>query len=137
MATTPPTPPSNPVPPGPPPIRALGEEYGTAKKNLPPVKIVLAAVGVLLLVVAIFAFVQRPQSSARGRIDELAVADVPDQRTVMVAINLTLHNGGASSFKMREIKVEEESGGSVNSDEPASAVDFDRYLQAFPALKAH
>src|SRR5215470_5015281 len=37
----------------------IGEEYGTAKKNLPPAKIVLIAVGAVLVVVLIASFLKR------------------------------------------------------------------------------
>ncbi|HEY1263199.1 MAG TPA: hypothetical protein VGF06_06730 [Terriglobales bacterium] len=134
--STPAVPPSSPSP-DPAPIPALGEEYGTAKKNLPPLKILLIVGGILLVVVGILAFVQRPQSPATGSIDEVEMADVPSQGAVIAAINVSLHNGGESSFKMRSVKAEVQTGNDTHCDEPASAVDFDRYLQAFPTLKAH
>ena len=130
-------PPSDPSSVGPPPIPALGEEYGTAKKSLPPLKIVLPVAGVLAVVVAIFAFVQRPQSAATGSIDDLVAADITGQNSVMVAVNVSIHNRDKTAFKMREVKVDLDTGGEVHSDEPASAVDFERYLQALPTLKAH
>jgi hypothetical protein len=51
----PPVPPQPPAPPAGPTIN-IGEEYGTAKKNLPPAKIVLIAVGAVLVVVLIASF---------------------------------------------------------------------------------
>jgi hypothetical protein len=135
--STPPAAPPGPPPPEGPPIPALGEEYGTAKKNLPPVMLVLVVAIVLAVIVAIFAFVLRPQSSASGAIDEVAAAEVPSQNSVMVAINVSIHNHGKTGFKMRSIQADLDTGSEVHSDEPASAVDFDRYLQALPTLKQH
>jgi hypothetical protein len=53
----------------------IGEEFGTAKKNLPSLKIVGIAVAVIAVIAALFSFVQRPDSATTGSIDDV----VPDQ----------------------------------------------------------
>jgi hypothetical protein len=40
----------------------IGEEFGTAKKNLPPARIVLIGVAVVIVAWAILAFMQRPST---------------------------------------------------------------------------
>jgi hypothetical protein len=114
----------------------IGEEYGTAKKNLPPVKIVLIAVGAVILVVLIASFLKRAKPQGGGSLDNIVAVEVPGQTTTMAALTFTLHNSSDKAFYVRTI------GGSVNTAngevkaDAVSAVDFDRYFQAFPALKA-
>ena len=55
----------------------------------------------------------------------------------MVAVNITLHNSGEKSLWIHDIKAKITTDGGEFTDEAASAVDFDRYFQAFPALKEH
>jgi hypothetical protein len=87
-------PPPQPAPEtGPKPLPHMGEEFGTAKKNLPPVKIILIGIAALIVVGGIIAFVQRPQTPATGSIDNITSVAVPDQNSVMVAISVTVHNG--------------------------------------------
>src|SRR4029077_11500143 len=69
--------------------------------------------------------------------DNIAVAEIPDQHAVMVAVNITLHNSGEKSLWVHDIKAKIATDGGEFTDEAASAVDFDRYFQAFPVLKEH
>jgi len=115
----------------------IGEEYGTAKKNLPPVRIVLIGVGIVIVVWAIFAFWQRPKSSATGSIDQLVSVEIPNQGSVMAAINLSFHNDGEKPFYIHTIKAELDTATGTFTDDAASLVDLDRYYQAFPALKQY
>jgi hypothetical protein len=84
------------IPPPPPPQPGtpfrIGEEFGTAKKNLPPVKIVLIGAAIIGLIASIISFIQRPQSSATGSIDDIVSVAVPDQNLTMVAVNISFQN---------------------------------------------
>jgi hypothetical protein len=115
----------------------IGEEFGTAKKNLPPVKILLIGVGIILIAWAIAAFLQRPHTSAKGSIDEVVSVEIPGQNSVMVAINVSFHNNGTKPFWIHTIKSELQTTGGNFTDDAASPVDLDRYYQAFPALKQY
>jgi hypothetical protein len=121
--------------PEPPTPFHIGEEYGTAKKNLPPAKILLIAIGALALVAAVLVLAQRPHSAATGSIDNIIAVDVVGQNIQMVAINVTLHNGGDKVYWIKSIQSSLDANGTQVSDEAASAIDFERYFQAFPALK--
>jgi len=114
----------------------IGEEYGTAKKNLPPAKIVLIAVGAVLVVVLIASFVKRAKPQAAGSLDNVVAVAIPDQTSTMVALTFTVNNTSAKAFYVREIggSLKPASGEDSKAD-AVSAVDFDRYFQAFPALK--
>lgn len=117
------------------PLPHLGEEYGTGSKNLPPAKIVLISLAVVVAFAIIFSLLQRPQSSATGSIDNVAAVEVPDQNTVMVAVSVSLHNSGKKPFWIHKLQADVDTGNGVQTDQAASAVDLDRYFQAFPSLK--
>ena len=123
--------------PEPPTKFEIGEEFGTAKRNLPPAKIVLIGVGLLAVVAAIVALLQRPTSSATGSIDQMVSVEIPNQGSVMVALNVSFINNGAKPFWIHTINADLETAGGTFSDIAASPVDFDRYYQAFPALKQY
>ena len=55
----------------------------------------------------------------------------------MVAVNVTVHNSGEKTLWIHDLKAKIVTDGGEFTDEAASAVDFDRYFQAFPVLKEH
>jgi hypothetical protein len=135
---TPPVPQSTSMPSTPPASRTdfhIGEEFGTAKKNLPPVKIILIGVAIIAVVAGIVELAQRPTSEAVGLISDVTSVEVPNQNSVMVVINVFLQNHGEKSYWIHTIQATLETAGGNFNDQAASAVDFDRYFRAFPALK--
>jgi hypothetical protein len=135
IPSSPPPPPS--VPPPPQTRFNIGEEFGTAKKNLPPAKIIAIGVGVVVVVAIILALAQRPQSATTGSIDDVVSVEVPDQNMVMVAINVSFQNNGVKPYWIHTINAGLDTTSGSFSDDAASPADFDRYFQAFPALKQH
>lgn len=114
----------------------IGDEFGTAKRNLPPAGIVLICIAAVGVIVGIFAFKERPKPQGAGSIDFVSAAEVPSQNVVLSAITLTLRNTGAKPLWIKSIKAQLDTADNQKlEDEAASAVDVDRYLQAFPALK--
>src|ERR1041384_2955011 len=94
MSITPPTPPLDPsqekpadqqapLIPQPGTMAHIGKEYGTGKENLPPAKLVGIIVGVLVVTIGILAIVFKAKSPAVGTIDDVQIADVAEQNTVM------------------------------------------------------
>jgi len=136
----PPTPPATeptaatPVTPSGPTIN-IGEEFGTAKKNLPPVKIVLIAVGAVLVVVLIASFLKRAKPQASGTLDNVVAIEIPGQTNTMVALTFTLHNTSDKALYVRSIEAKTTTGSGETKADAMAAMDFDRYFQAFPALK--
>jgi hypothetical protein len=130
----PPQTPASPAPPSGPTIN-IGEEYGTAKKNLPPVKIVLIAVGAVVIVVLIASFLKRAKPQASGTLDNVVAVEIPGQTNTMVALTFTLHNSSDKALYVREIEAKASTPAGETQAGAISAVDFDRYFQAFPALK--
>jgi hypothetical protein len=120
---------------GPGPGINIGEEFGTAKRNLPPAKIVGIVLAVAAVVIGLVAFLQRAKPQGGGSVDNIAVAEVPDQNSVLVAVNVTVHNSGEKPLWIHDIKATIQTDHGDLSDVAASPVDFDRYFQAFPTLK--
>ena len=135
-----PVPPPPSQPPAPPAVPSgptinIGEEYGTAKKNLPPAKIVLIAVGAVLVVVLIASFLKRAKPQASGSLDNVVAVEIPGQTSTMVALTFTLHNTSDKALYVRSLEASVTTAAGDFKADAVSAVDFDRYFQAFPALK--
>jgi hypothetical protein len=114
----------------------IGEEFGTAKRNLPPVGILVICIAAVAIVVGIFAFRERPRPQGAGSIDFVSAATVPGQDMILAAITMTLRNTTRSPLWIRTLKAQlTTADGKTFEDDAASAVDLDRYFQAFPALK--
>jgi hypothetical protein len=122
---------------GPGPGINIGEEFGTAKRNLPPAKIVGIVIAVAAVALGIFAFVARAKPQGGGSIDNIAAVEIPNQNAVLVAVNVTVHNSGEKTLWIHDIKGKIQTESGELTDEAASPLDFDRYFQAFPPLKEH
>ncbi len=129
-----PKPPATPAAPAGPTIN-IGEEYGTAKKNLPPAKIVLIAIGAVLVVVLIASFVKRAKPQASGSLDTVTAVEIPGQTSTMVALTFTIRNSSDKALYVRTLEATIKAPSGDATAEAVSAVDFERYFQAFPALK--
>jgi hypothetical protein len=147
-----PMPDQTPVPPNPPapqpepavaanppsskgPTINIGEEYGTAKKNLPPAKIVLIAIGAVLVVVAMASFLKRATPQASGSLDNVVAVAIPEQNSTMVALTFTLHNTSDKTLYVHTLEGKLQSPSGDSTADAVSAIDFERYFQAFPTLK--
>jgi hypothetical protein len=139
-----PAPPASPPPPEPivspiiEPITEfhIGEEFGTGRRNLPPAGIVLICLAVVAMIVGIFAFKGRAKPQGAGSIDFVASAEVPGQNMILTAITFTLRNTADKPLWIHTIKAKLTTADDKTlDDDAASAVDLDRYFQAFPALK--
>ena len=115
----------------------IGEEFGTAKRNLPPAKIVAIVLAIAAAVVAMFAFLQRAKPQGGGSIDNISAVEIPNQNAVLVAVNVTIRNSGERPIWIHTIQAKLKTDGGEFTDDAASSSDFARYFQAFPALKEH
>jgi hypothetical protein len=113
----------------------IADEFGTAKRNLPPVKVLLLATAGVLIIVGVAAFFQRAKPQGAGSLDDVTAVAIPGQNAALVALTFTLRNSGEKSLWVHGVQGKVlTSTGELTSD-AVSAVDFDRYYQAFPALK--
>jgi hypothetical protein len=138
-----PTPPPTPAAPNTAPPKApagptinIGEEFGTAKRNLPPAKILLIAVGALLVVVIFASFLKRAKPQAGGSLDNVTAVDIPGQDSTMVALTFTLRNTSEKVLYVHNLQSSIKAPSGDLTADAVSAVDFDRYFQAFPTLKS-
>jgi hypothetical protein len=114
----------------------IGEEFGTAKRTLPPAGIVVICIAAVAVIVGIFAFKERAKPQGAGAINFVAEAEVPQQNIILVAITLTLRNTAERPLWIHTLKAQlTTANGETHEDEAVSVVDLDRYFQAFPALK--
>jgi hypothetical protein len=131
-----PVPPPPSLPPEPITEFHIGEEFGTAKRSLPPARIVLICLAAVAVIIGIFAFKERQKPQGAGAIDFVAAAEVPGQNMILAAITLTLRNTTEKPLWIHTLKARLTTADDKTfDDDAASAVDFDRYFQAFPALK--
>jgi len=130
----PPKPPAPPAAPAGPTIN-IGEEYGTAKKNLPPAKIVLIAIAVVAVVVIFASFLKRAKPQAAGSLDNVVAVEIPGQNSTMVALTFTLNNTSDKILYVHSLQSSLKATGADSTADAVSAIDFERYFQAFPALK--
>src|SRR6266404_4101196 len=115
----------------------IGDEFGTAKRNLPPVKILHLATAGVLIIAGIYSFFQRAKPQAAGSLDNVTAVDLPGQSAVLVTLTFTLRNSAEKSLWVHGIEGKLVTSGGEQSSDAVSAIDFDRYYQAFPALKAN
>ena len=113
----------------------IADEFGTAKRNLPPIKLLLLVTGAILIIVGIASFFQRAKPQGAGSLDTVNAVDLPGQNSVLVAFTFTLHNSGEKSLWVHNIEGKLVTSSGESTGDAVSAMDFDRYYQAFPALK--
>lgn len=113
----------------------IGEEFGTAKKNLPPAKIVLICVAAVAVVLLIVSVVKRAKPQAAGSLDNVIAVQIPDQDSTMVALTFTLTNTSPKILYVHSLQGKVKTASGESEADAVSAVDFDRYFQAFPSLK--
>jgi hypothetical protein len=116
----------------------ITEEFDSAKRTLPPV----APLAVALLVVVVFivgvAYIFRSKPVAQGQVDQAFAMQQPDNSYSMVLMQVTLRNIGDKTLYIKEIKGDITTDqGELPADDAASAVDYARYLQAFPDLQPY
>jgi hypothetical protein len=115
----------------------IGDEFGTVKRNLPPVKMLLLATAGVLIIAGVASFFQRAKPQAAGSLDNVVAVDLPGQNAVLVALTFTLRNSGEKSLWVHSIQGKLVTSNGEQDGDAASAVDFDRYYQAFPTLKTN
>ena len=140
MSSPSPTPP--PPKPEPSPANApqtdfnIGEEYGTARKSLPPASIVAISILVVVAIAAVYALTHRAHPLSSGSIGDIVSVEVPGQDMVMVAVNVSLQNNSDKPSVIHTIRASLDTGSATLTDGAAPAVDAQRYFEAFPDLKA-
>ncbi len=116
----------------------IAEEYGTARKNLPPARIVLICLAIVVAIAAVYSLSHRAHPRSSGTITDVVAAAVPGQQSmVMVAINVSLQNNEQKPTWIKTIHVSADLAGNTVSDDAVPAVDAQSYFQSIPGLKEH
>ncbi len=114
----------------------MSEEMDRAKWTLPPPKIVGIALLIVAIVVTAVSWLARAKPGALGSIDQIFAVEQPDKNSVLVAVQFTVKNVEKKPLWIRNLKARLKTDQEFN-DEAASAVDFERYFQAYPELRQH
>ena len=113
------------------------EEFDNAKRSLPPAVPVVIALLVVGIVVAVIAFLERSKPVAQGGIDAVYASQPADMTNTMVVLNVTLRNVGDKALYIKSISANLKTDQGDQSDDAASASDYDRYFSAYPDLRGH
>lgn len=114
---------------------SVQQDMAAPERKLPPVKILLIAIAALAVVVAISLFFARAKPQGAGAIENIAAVEIPGQNAMLVAITVNFQNTGERSLWIHDVKGKLKTATQEYSDDAASAVDFERYFQAFPPLR--
>jgi hypothetical protein len=112
----------------------IADEFGTAKRNLPPLLIVMLAVGAVLVVVGIVVFLERPKPQATGELENVTSVEVPGQKSTMVAMTFLVRNTADKVLYVRGVQGRLKMATGESTADAVSGIDFARYFQVFPGL---
>ena len=115
----------------------ITEEFDSARRNLPPVAPLAVALLVVVVFVAGVGYIFRSKPVAQGQVDQAFAMQQQDNPNSMVLMQVTLRNIGDKTLYIKEIKSDIMTDKGESADDAASAVDYTRYLQAFPDLRAY
>jgi len=115
----------------------ITEEFDSVKRSLPPVATLIAALVVVVVFIVGVAYIFRAQPVAHGQIDRAFAMQQEDRPYSMVLMQVTLRNVGNKPLFIKEIKADIMTDQGESVDDAASAVDYGRYLQAFPDLQMY
>ena len=115
----------------------ITEELDSAKRTLPPAAPVAIALVIVAIVVGIIAYTERAKPVAQGGIDAVYFSQPANMPSPMVLVEVTLRNVGDKTLYIKSISASVKTDQGDQSDDAASASDFDRYLSAYPDLREH
>ena len=115
----------------------ISEEFDSAKRTLPPIAPLAVALVVVVVFIAGVAYIFRSKPVAQGQIDQAFAMQQEDKPYSMVLMQVTLRNIGDKPLFIKEIKSDIITDQGESVDDAASAVDYARYLQAFPDLQMY
>jgi hypothetical protein len=119
----------------------MTEEMDSAKWSLPPIVPVLIALGIVAILVAIYAvhgtkFVDRPSGKLVGTTVAEQKSESPAESRVLVAVQVSVTNPGPKPVYVQGASAEVKTDApDALKDDAAATSDFERYATAFPELK--
>lgn len=115
----------------------ITEEFDSAKRSLPPIAPLAVALVVVVVFIVGVAYIFRSKPIAQGQIDQAFAMQQAENPYSMVLMQVTLRNVGDKPLFIKEIKADIMVDQVESVDDAASAVDYARYLQAFPDLQMY
>ena len=116
------------------PTIRIGEEFGTAKKTLPPAATIIAAIVAVILAGIVFAFFQQAKPRATGSIVSVNTAQASSDQLVIAAIKIHLRNTSTKRLWVKSIRADLQTTSGEQSADAIAAADFPRFFTAFPQL---
>jgi hypothetical protein len=113
------------------------DEFGTAKRNLPPALPVAIAILLVAVVVGLLAYVNRAKPAAQGSITGVWFSQPANLPNPMILAEVTLHNTSDKTIYIKNIRAAVETGQGEQADDATPASDYDRYFMAYPDLRGH
>jgi hypothetical protein len=111
------------------------QDMAAPERKLPPVKTLGIAIAALAVAVAIYSFLARAKPQGAGVVENIAAVEIPGQNAMLVAITVHFQNTGERPFWIHNVQGKLKTATQEYVDDAASAVDFERYFQAFPPLR--
>jgi hypothetical protein len=115
----------------------ITEEFDSARRMLPPIAPLAVALVVVVVFIVGVAYIFRSKPIAQGQIDQAFAMQQAENPYSMVLMQVTLRNVGDKALFIKEIKADIMIDQVESVDDAASAVDYARYLQAFPDLQMY
>jgi len=115
----------------------ITEEFDSAKRNLPAIAPLAVALVVVVVFIVGVGYIFRSKPVAQGGIDQAFAMQQEENPYSMVLMQVTLRNVGDKPLFIKEIKADIMVDQVESVDDAASAVDYARYLQAFPDLQMY
>jgi hypothetical protein len=113
---------------------SMGEEFDRAKWTMPKWQPVVIALVIVAAAVAFVGYFNRSKPPATGAIDQITAVSIPGDMT-MTAVTVHFKNATDNTLYIRNVKATLQTSKGEFTDDAANASDYNRYYQAFPALK--
>jgi len=115
----------------------IGEEFGTAKKSLPPAATIAVTIFAVILAGGLFAYFQQAKPRATGSIQSVTTAQVESDQLLLAAITIRLQNTSSQRLWIKSIRVDLQTAAGDQSADAIAAADFARFFSAYPALSTN
>ncbi len=112
----------------------ITEEFDSAKHTLPSAAPVLVAFVILSIIAGVLAFILRSKPLASGSIDSVYAVEQNSHASTFVVINLNFKNDTKKPLTIQGLRAELATDSGTWPDDAAPAVDYPRYIQAYPEL---
>jgi hypothetical protein len=113
------------------------QEFGSAKRNLPPAAPVAIAILLVAVVIGIVMYLNRAKPIAQGGIDGVFYSQPAEMTSPMILVEVTLRNVSDKTLYIKSIKGAITTDQGDQTDDAAAARDYDRYISAYPDLTGH